>query len=601
LAAAQALVERGFAVVVLEARDRAGGRCYTVDGIDQGAHWIHGTEGNPIITLARLLSVETLFVGGDSTYSGGWEQIALRGPRGRILSGEDKLTSILLADEVRDDLDTLRRRHLEAGAEDLSLREALSGVLARRSLSGADQISLNWHTALLARDDCAADEETLSLLWWDDGYEVYGYGDSVFLGGYGALVARLAAGLDVRLSHVVRSIDYAGRGAAPVRVVTDRGIFEGDAALVTLPLGVLKAGTVRFQPPLSGAKEAAINRMGMGTLTKVTARFSAPFWPREQYVFGCLSAPVSVRPTTVINLWKSHRLPVLQMMVGGGFGRTIEGWSRAQVRAWAIGILSDVFGEEVPEPVEVERTGWDRDPFSRGSYSYLAVGSTPADIEALAEPLADRIFFAGEATYRHHWAAAHGAYVSGLREAARLADDPSILPPRHFTENRRWREMMLRAGRFYNALSTSLGGAEIAERVAMLRDSEAFSAVPPNDLQVLAMMLEPVSFDEGEVLCRFGDRATHVYLVAEGEVEVRLADGSLTRVLRRGGVVGEYGLFGPGMRTATLVSRGRCRALRLDYQRFQRFLLAFPESALALLKLTVEHLLSRNPTARGDT
>src|SRR6185503_21203366 len=90
LSAARALKSKGHDVVVLEARDRIGGRCHTVDRIDLGAHWIHGTEGNPITNLARELSINTLFVGGDSSYSGGWDHLALYGPDARVLSAAEK-------------------------------------------------------------------------------------------------------------------------------------------------------------------------------------------------------------------------------------------------------------------------------------------------------------------------------------------------------------------------------------------------------------------------------------------------------------------------------------------------------------------------------
>jgi len=82
LGAARALVARDFDVVVLEARDRLGGRCHTSNGVDLGAHWIHWTDGNPITNLARELGVETLFVGGDSSYTGGWYS----GPRNLALA-----------------------------------------------------------------------------------------------------------------------------------------------------------------------------------------------------------------------------------------------------------------------------------------------------------------------------------------------------------------------------------------------------------------------------------------------------------------------------------------------------------------------------------
>ena len=106
-------------------------------------------------------------------------------------------------------------------------------------------------------------------------------------------------------------------------------------------------------------------------------------------------------------------------------------------------------------------------------------------------------------------------------------------------------------------------------------------------------MFEPRNFGDGEVLFHEGDPATEVYAIVEGRMEVSLSDGWLVAELGPGQVVGEYGLFGPGKRTATVISRGRGRVLALDYQRFHRFLLAFPECALALLRLTVERLIAQ--------
>src|SRR3954471_3011384 len=110
LAAARALTERGIDVTILEGRDRIGGRVDTRNGVDLGAHWIHGTEGNPLTNLARQLGVPTLFVGGDSSYSGGWDHLTVHGPDGRALPADEKLRNILSADVVRDELDALRRK-----------------------------------------------------------------------------------------------------------------------------------------------------------------------------------------------------------------------------------------------------------------------------------------------------------------------------------------------------------------------------------------------------------------------------------------------------------------------------------------------------------
>jgi monoamine oxidase len=590
LAAARALTERGIGVTILEARDRIGGRVDTRNGVDLGAHWIHGTEGNPLTNLARQLTVPTLFVGGDSAYSGGWDHITVHGPDGRALPADEKLRNILTADVVRDALDALRRKM--DGDDDMSIRDALCRVLAERELSDDERRAVSWHVAVSARDDCAADEATLSFRWWDDGYEVYGYGDSVVVHGFGALADALARGLDVRLGHVVCAIEYGGESGQPVTVLTDRGRFEADAVICTLPLGVLKAGTVEFRPPLPPAKVRAAARLGMGNLAKVVLHFDEPFWPRDQYAFGYQCRPVECSPTLVINLWKTQQTPALVLMTGGALSREIEHWDDARVEHWAATVICDLFGHAAPRPTRIERTHWDQDPFARGSYSYVAVGSTPVDIETLAEPVGGRLFFAGEATYRHHWGGAHGAYASGLREAARLTRDPTVLPTRVFTENRRWRDAMLRATRLFNLLSNTVPAAELRERIAVLADSDVFAAVPSRELTILATMFEALTFEAGDVLFRFGEKASLIYAIIDGELEMQTPDGRIDR-LRRGSVVGEYGLFGSGTRDSTVIVRRSGRALALDYARFQRFLLAFPECSFALLRLTVERLLSR--------
>jgi CRP-like cAMP-binding protein len=257
-------------------------------------------------------------------------------------------------------------------------------------------------------------------------------------------------------------------------------------------------------------------------------------------------------------------------------------------------VVRDVFGDATPAPCSIERTQWSRDPLSRGSYTYVAVGSTPDDIATLAEPVADKLYFAGEATYRYHWAGAHGAFASGIREAARILDDPAVLIPRAFTENRRWRDTMMRATRLFNAMSQTVDVEEIESRVALLANGDIFSAVPPNELRVLATMFEPVTFRAGELLCELGAPADRIYVIAAGRVEVRLADGRFVVSHGRGGLVGEYGLFQRGQATATVVAVESTSAFALDYQRFQRFLLAFPESMYSLLRVTIGRLMEQS-------
>jgi hypothetical protein len=475
-------------------------------------------------------------------------------------------------------------------------------VMAASTVGKADRAWVAWHLALLIRDDCAAEAADLSCLWWDDGYEVYGYGDSVLRDGFGALVERLAAGLDIRFGQNVSQIAHDSNSGVQVR--TRAGAeFEADAAVVTLPLGVLKFGSIDFAPQLPERKLSAIGRLGVGLLNKVVVHFDRAFWPPRQYAFGCSAAAVDTTPTCIINLCKTHAIPALVFIVGGGLARQVEEWSDRELRTWTLGVLEDTFGELPLEPRSITRTRWRTDPFARGSYSYVALGATPDDLNALAEPVDGRLFFAGEATVRQHWATVHSAYVSGLREAARISGQTDILPPRHFTENRRWREMMQRANRFFNMRGRALSGDELAQRLDVLRLNSLFEIVPPTDLEVLATMFDIRAYAEDDLVCRFGEHATEMYLILEGEAEVELPGASDARTLSRGDSFGEYGMFGSGVRSATVRARGPMVALVLDYQRFERFLLAFPESMAALLSTTVQRLIAREgrPTARSTS
>jgi monoamine oxidase len=590
LAAARALREHFVDVSVVEARDRVGGRVWTQDDVDLGAHWIHGTEGNPVATYALEHGLPTLYVGGDSTYTGGWHPLALFGPDGHSLSNEEKQEGLLFVDEVRDTLESLRREIAASGGVDVSIADAVARVLADRELTPKQRTHLEWHLRLLSRDDWAAGAENLSLLSWDDGYEVYGYGDSVFIDGMQPFVESLASDLDIRLNHVVERIEHGSDG---VRVFTSQGMLVGDVAIVTLPVGVLRAGAVTFDPPLPERKRQAIERIGVGTLAKLVLRFPAPFWPKNQYVFGCVSEASDGEPTVVVNLWKTHRIPVLLLSVGGALGSQLESWTEHETRAFAARIVRRLFGEAASEPVSVVVTRWSADPFARGAYSYMAVGSTPADLDALAAPVNKCLFFAGEATVRSHWACVHGAYVSGLREAARLTGDFRILPARHFTENRRWRDMLQRADRFLNLVNRHVDADEVDFRFSVLGRSAVFASVPSPDLRILATMFEPQWYSDGETICTAGEPATRMYAVAEGEIEVRLPgiEGAVA-TMSVADVVGEYGMFRQEGRTATLVAKGSTLVLVLDYQRFKRFLLAFPESLMALMALTVGRLQS---------
>lgn len=583
-AAARALTDAGQNVLVLEARTRVGGRIHTAGGFDLGAGWIHGTEGNPLTTLARQWDLPLLFVGGDSSYIGGWDRIDFPRDCPSVAGGLDKDRSIIAADQMFDALEEQRG----PGAPDLSFAAAADAAITALGLSPEQAAAARWHVNLLARDDCAADPASLSSRHWDDGYEVHGYGDSVLACGMQPLVERLAAGLDIRLGAVVRAVAHSMDG---VRITTDDGEYRAQRAIITLPLGVLKAGAVRFEPPLPPTKQAAIDRLGFGALAKLRVRFAAAHWPRHIYAFGLIPPLGQAAPAVAVNELPISGAPALILPIGAPDSAMVERMSDAERCIWVMAILRHNFGADLPDPIAIDATGWVDDPHARGTYSYVATGGDASDFASLAAPIGDQLWFAGEATSPHQWATMHGAYVSGLSAAAAITGDPAMLPPLHFTENRRWRMQMSRANRFLNLRRAELGAGEIARRVALLSSADVFAHVDRPELAMLATMLEPRTLADGEILCRHGDVADEVYLVTTGALTVHDAAGQAIGNIPAVALTGEYGMFGDARRSATLVAAADTTLLSLDYARFRRFLLAFPQTALDLLGAGIGRLL----------
>jgi len=595
LAAARALRDRGYEVVILEARNRSGGRIHTQYCVDLGAHWINGTEGNPITNLARQHSLDTRFVGGDSTYRGGWEAMELHRDRVGYVNPDDKWTSILAADRLRDALENLRREAIRQGRPDFSMAQAMKEVMPQVSLTTSlVHDDLAWHAALFGREDWGAPSELLSTLYCEDGYEVYGYGDSVFVDGYGSLIAKLEDGLDIRFQEVVSSIEYGPSSGGKVLVRTQRGDHRAHRVIVTLPLGVLKSGNVLFRPPLSEYKLKSIERLGVATLAKVFLFFNEVFWNKDQYVFGYITSYTPHQATHVVNLWKTQGIPCLQIQAGGELGKWLEECSALEAEAWAVRLLEGRFAMKIPKPTRVLRTDWTRDEFSMGAYTYMKVGGKPDDARFLSEPVGDWLYFAGEATNPFQWGSTHGAYTSGLREAARITGDSSIIPIRLFSESRRQRSMVLRSSRFFNQQMRHMDESIIRKRIQILGATEVLKTVSINELRLLASMFKEKRFAAGEIICRQGDKAEDVFVVAEGRIEVRLGiDRKAIEIVGMRAVVGEFGMFTDARRNATLVASEATVLLSLDYDRFERFLLAFSESTLKLYKQTVQKFIAQ--------
>lgn len=408
LAAARALVRDGFAVTVLEARDRVGGRVHTSREwpdlpVDLGASWIHGTRGNPITALADAAGAVRV----PTSYDNAQLHIAADLRAAGVRTAASEASGDLLARAVR---------RAWRGERDVSLQAALDAVLEGRTVTPAFRSQLAVHLDSTYVQEWSGDADELSA-WQSDEDEGFGGPDVLFPDGYGQITGRLARGLAVRLQEPVTAISY---GAGGVVATTLRGEHRAGHAVITLPLGVLKAGGVAFSPPLPRRTRAAVTALGMGSYMKTWMRFDRVFWPERFDWHGHLAATPGIWSEWV-SLAKIDGAPVLLGFNAGSRAREMESWSDERIVADAMPVLRDMFGARAPEPVAVQVTRWTRDPYARGSYSFYAVGSTPGDRRALAAPVAGRLVLAGEAVHDRYPSTVHGAYLSGVRAARTIA------------------------------------------------------------------------------------------------------------------------------------------------------------------------------------
>lgn len=269
------------------------------------------------------------------------------------------------------------------------------------------------YTAHRSEDLCGAPVTVLDAHGLD---EEHVPGDEVvFPGGYAQYARALAEGLDVRLSSVVRSVTQAGDSVTVG--LADGTTVAAPQVVVTVPLGVLQAGDVVFDPPLSAPVTGALDRLGMGTYDKVFLRFPTRFWGDSWVVRQQGSAGVDWH--SWYDMSRVTGAPVLAALVGGAGARRLETLPDAMVVDEGVAALRKMFGPSVPQPEAFRITRWAEDPFSRGSYSYLHVGASPDDHDQLGTP-SGRVQLAGEATWSDDPATVHGALLSGLRAAGRL-------------------------------------------------------------------------------------------------------------------------------------------------------------------------------------
>lgn len=409
LGAARALADAGAAVKVVEARDRIGGRTWTSDlwsdlPVDMGASWIHGVNGNPLTDLADGLGVQRFPTSYDRT-------VAFDAVGGQI-DFED-------ASKEAERIVVSAREAVDKFDGDMSLKMAVerSPEWAGLSPERRRMIRLAIHTRI--EHEYSGDWSRLSAWYFDDGDDFAG-DDVVMATGFAPLIADLAKGLDIRKGEPALRLKPTRKG---VKLVTSRDTYLADKVIVTVPLGVLKSGDIRFDAPLKKKRQKAIDRLEMGLLNKCWLRFDHVFWPEDIDWIDYLGAWPGHEPghwPEFTSFTGPTGVPLLVGFNAGASADVMEGFDDAATVASAMVALRSMFGSAIPDPVAFQVSRWRQDRFAMGAYSFQPVGTRAKTRSALfGSDWDDRLFFAGEAASDDHPGTVHGALMTG-RTAAGL-------------------------------------------------------------------------------------------------------------------------------------------------------------------------------------
>lgn len=407
ISAARELVSHGLDVTVLEARDRVGGRVHTAydlaaHPVELGAEFIHGES---VATWDWVRTFEAPTTGDAHRYENWFEH------RGRLLAGDDYAEAAGFA--AYRSLHRQGNRWIEEGRADAPVSALLERLEAELGapLDDEDRRMLANMTAQGASvdlDDLGI-YRTREATYEGDGSQRHWR----LIEGYAALMTAAASDLDLRLGSPVERVRWDDEG---VEVTADGRAERWDRAVVTLPLGVLRAGDVEFDPPLPEAKRDAIERLLPGHINKVVLRFDRVHWPPElTFLFTPRRTQIWWRP----GQGQASEEPLLTAFFGGREAAAWEQLSEAEAIDRAAGELGDILGTSLGASLRGGRfIAWGAEAFTRMGYSGIPPQGTGLR-DALAEP-AGALHFAGEATNPTRPATVHGAIESGRRAAAEI-------------------------------------------------------------------------------------------------------------------------------------------------------------------------------------
>jgi len=421
LSAANRLKSSGVTnVVVLEARNRVGGRLYSIPlnnstFLDMGASWIHGASSkNPLVRLVKKSKVKissrpTDFENANTYYS-----------NGKIVSAAKENAYARIWEKWEEYLRRVQNRY----EEDPGLEIVVSNFIRKNSLKGEDLIAFKYSLNVYIEHEYAAPISKLSL-WFDEDEEFRG-GDSLVLGGYQNVAIYMSQGLDVRLNHQVMAIDYSDEKNVVIKSKKIDGSLESFTAkylICTLPTGVLQANSVKFNPLLPSVNRRAISALGSGVLNKCIMVFNKAFWGTAEEFIERIDQSGTGAWEETLSIMPSANVPVLYAFNAADFAATLEKKSDEQTCLEFLAVLRTIW-PRAPAPIQCHVSRWLSDLFSKGSYSFttpkMEFKQAHTDV---AKPVGRLLYFAGEHTSLKYPATVHGALITGDRSACDILKD----------------------------------------------------------------------------------------------------------------------------------------------------------------------------------
>jgi monoamine oxidase len=390
LGAAHALKKSKLSFIVLEARDRVGGRAHTIQAapdvtFDLGCGWLHSADENSFVPIAEQLKFEI------DRNRPPWREQAYN----KAFPVEERAEFIAALDAFYDRAEEAAQQAEHSGRD----------VAASLYLEPGNRWNPMIDAISTYVNGCELDQ--VSIL------DMQAYEDTEInwrvRRGYGALVAAYGASCPLALNCAVTLIDHSGKR---IRIETSQGTLTADKVIVTVPTNLIADEAIRFQPPLP-AKIDAARGLPLGLADKVMLALDDG---------DALPKDGSLRGATMRTAMGTYHLrpfgqPCIEGFFGGRFAQSLEDAGPGAFAAESINEIVSFLGNDYRRKLKpLAESRWSHDPFARGSYSHALPGHS-GDRTVLAAPVDGRLFFAGEATSPGFFSTAHGARDSGERAA----------------------------------------------------------------------------------------------------------------------------------------------------------------------------------------